>query len=322
MIKSLISFSAVLTLLASMASAQEITLRSSVIVEDKYITLGDLFGLPGEKGARRVAYSPTPGKRSTFDAKWLYRVARTHKISWRPLTLKTKVTVERASQQIFHDDLKTVILDRLKEKGLGADIEISMSGRVRTIHLPTDVEPAIEIDNLVFDPKSARFVATVAAPAGDLTARRHRIAGRVHKMVSIPVVSKRLRSGDIIKKHHVEWVRVRKSSVRRDTVLHEEDLVGMAVKRVLRERAPIKLSYVQRPLLVKKNGLVTIQLSSRLMTLTAQGKALQDGSKGEVVQVRNIQSKKLIEAIVTSTGKVSVNSAPRLAMNDPGSAKR
>ena len=165
-------------------------------------------------------------------------------------------------------------------------------------------------------------MATVAAPAGDLTARRHRIAGRVHKMVSIPVVSKRLRSGDIIKKHNVEWVRVRKSSVRRDTVLHEEDLVGMAVKRVLRERAPIKLSYVQRPLLVKKNGLVTIQLSSRLMTLTAQGKALQDGSKGEVVQVRNIQSKKLIEAIVTSTGKVSVDSAPRLAMNDPDSAKR
>ena len=315
MIRSMISCAVALFFMGGVALASQATLRSSVIVEDKYITLSDLFGLPGEKGATRVAYAPAPGKRSTFDAKWLYKVARAHKIHWRPLSLKTKAIVERASQQVFHDDLKIAILAGLKEKGVGDDIELSMRGRTRTIHLPTDVEPTIGVDNLIYDPKSGRFIATVAAPANDPSARRHRITGRVHQMISIPVVSKRMRSGDIVKKHHVAWTSVRESTIRRDTIVHEEDLVGMAVKRVVREHSPIRLSYVQRPVLVRKNGLVTIHLASKMMTLTAQGQAMQDGSKGEIVQVKNIQSKKVIEAVVTHAGKVRVNTPSHLAVN-------
>ena len=297
------------------ALASEVKLRSSIVVEDKYITLSDLFGLPGEKGATPIAYAPAPGQRSTLDAKWLYKVARVHKIRWRPLSLKTKLIVERASQQVFHDDLKTVLLAGLREKGAGDDIELSMNGRALAIHLPTNVEPTIGLDNLLYNPKSGRFVATVAAPADDPAAKRHRITGRVHPMISIPVVGKRLRRGDIVKKHHITWTSIRESSVRRDTILHEEDLVGMAAKRIVREHAPIRLSYVQRPVLVRKNGLVTIHLASRSMTLTAQGQAMQDGSKGEIVQVKNIQSKKVIEAVVTHAGKVSVSAPTHFNVN-------
>ena len=313
--RSIITIAISLALMGTTALASEVKLRSSIVVEDKYITLSDLFGLPGEKGATPIAYAPAPGQRSTLDAKWLYRVARAHKIRWRPLSLKTKLIVERASQQVFQDDLKTVLLAGLREKGAGDDIELSMNGRALAIHLPTNVEPTIGLDNLRYNPRSGRFVATVAAPADDPAAKRHRITGRVHPMISIPVVSKRLRTGDIVKKHHITWTSIRESSVRRDTILHEEDLVGMAAKRMVREHSPIRLSYVQRPVLVRKNGLVTIHLASKSMTLTAQGQAMQDGSRGEIVQVKNIQSKKVIEAVVTHAGKVSVSAPSHFNVN-------
>lgn len=315
MIRSLVISLAALALFGSTALANEVTLRSSIIVEDRYVTLGDLFGLPGEKALTRVAHAPLPGKRSKLDASWLYRVARAHKINWRPLSLKTNVIVERASQQIYRDDIHAAILVELKEKGIGSDIEVSFSGRTRPIHLPTDVAPTIGIDHLVHDDRTGRFVATVSAPANDPAARRHRFAGQVHKLVSIPVVAKRMRRGDIIQSHHIAWKSVRDTAVRRDTVIEEEGLIGMAVKRVLREHTAIKLSYIQKPVLVNKNGLVTIILSSKMMTLTAQGKALQSGSRGDTVQVKNVQSDKLVEAIVTGTGEVSVSSAQRLALN-------
>ena len=313
--RSIIITAISLALMGTAALASEVKLRSSIVVEDKYITLSDLFGLPGEKGATPIAYAPAPGQRSTLDAKWLYRVARAHKIRWRPLSLKTKLIVERASQQVFQDDLKTVLLAGLREKGAGDDIELSMNGRALAIHLPTNVEPTIGLDDLRYNPRSGRFVATVAAPADDPAAKRHRITGRVHPMISIPVVGQRLRRGDIVKKHHITWTSIRETSVRRDTILHEEDLVGMAAKRVVREHSPIRLSYVQRPVLVRKNGLVTIHLASRSMTLTAQGQAMQDGSKGEIVQVKNIQSKKVIEAVVTHAGKVSVSAPSHFNVN-------
>ena len=176
-------------------------------------------------------------------------------------------------------------------------------------HRSVDDTPAGGGAGMVLKPDVLARAIDHAAPADDPAAKRHRITGRVHPMISIPVVGKRLRRGDIVKKHHITWTSIRESSVRRDTILHEEDLVGMAAKRMVREHSPIRLSYVQRPVLVRKNGLVTIHLASKSMTLTAQGQAMQDGSRGEIVQVKNIQSKKVIEAVVTHAGKVSV-SAP------------
>jgi len=51
------------------------------------------------------------------------------------------------------------------------------------------------------------------------------------------------------------------------------------------------------------------------MTLTAQGKAEEDGSRGDVIRVRNLQSNKTIEATITGPDSVAVNLGPRLAAN-------
>ncbi|MGY9002469.1 MAG: flagellar basal body P-ring formation chaperone FlgA [Rhodospirillales bacterium] len=51
------------------------------------------------------------------------------------------------------------------------------------------------------------------------------------------------------------------------------------------------------------------------MSLSAQGKALEDGAKGDTVRVHNIRSKNIVEGVVTGDGKVRVQIAKRLALN-------
>ena len=87
----------------------KVTLKDAVIVEGNYILLGDLFTNAGPKADTRVAYAPKPGRRSHFDAKWLYRVARAYGLKWRPLTLKTRAIVERSSQEIFRDEIEDAL---------------------------------------------------------------------------------------------------------------------------------------------------------------------------------------------------------------------
>ena len=67
--------------------------------------------------------------------------------------------------------------------------------------------------------------------------------------------------------------------------------------------------------MVPKGGLVTIVLRSPKMVLTSQGKAINGGSEGDVIQVKNIQSKTVIEAKVTGPGRVIVRPNAILAMN-------
>ena len=79
-----------------------------------------------------------------------------------------------------------------------------------------------------------------------------------------------------------------------------------AGKRGLCPEVPIQANSVQHPILVAKGSLVTNILKTPKMILTAQGKALDDGSDGDTVRISNSQSNNIIEAEVTGPARVAV----------------
>ena len=56
-----------------------------------------------------------------------------------------------------------------------------------------------------------------------------------------------------------------------------------------------------------KRSLVTILYEVPRMTLTAKGRALEDGSNGEVIRVANTQSNTVVDALVVGPHTVVVN---------------
>ncbi|MNF12653.1 flagellar basal body P-ring biosynthesis protein FlgA [compost metagenome] len=55
-----------------------------------------------------------------------------------------------------------------------------------------------------------------------------------------------------------------------------------------------------------KGSLVTITLATENLTLSVQGKALQDGGRGDVIRVVNTQSNRILEATVAGPSIVAV----------------
>ena len=302
-------------ILVSAADASEISLRTSIIVEGKYLTLGDFFGISDEKASRRIAHSPKPGRSAIFDANWLYRVARANRVNWQPVSLNTRVFVERASQEIYREELEDVLISALRGKNVTGNIELAINGGLRKMRVATDQLATVGVENLAYDPRTGRFVASLAAPANDPSAQRLRITGRVHQLKAVPVMNKRLGRGKVITKNDIGWLNIRSSKIRKFMVLDEEDLVGMAAKRTIRESTPVGYSHVRRPVLVTKGALVTINLTTPMMTLTAQGKAPQEGSMGDTIPIINIQSKQTIEAKVTGINQVTVALLQHMARN-------
>jgi len=287
-------------------AAAEAILKNAVIVEGRYVTLGDLFENAGARTKTNVAYAPSPGKRAIFDARWLYRVARAHGLKWRPLNLKTRAVVERAGQEIHRAEIVDALMSEFKDRGLDDDIEIDFGGRSMRLYVAANRPATVGIESLNHDPNTGRFVATISVPAGDPAAKRLRITGRVFTLVAVPVLAKKLYRGDVIRKHHLEWKKIRKSKVLRQTITEAEQLIGMAAKRLIGSNRPIRLAQVRRPLLIAKGGIVTIRLNYANMSLTAQGRSLDEGSLGDVVRITNSQSKKIVEARVTGANRVRV----------------
>ena len=297
------------------AAAEEAILKNAVIVEGRYITLGDLFENAGARTKTNVAYAPSPGKRAIFDARWLYRVARANGLKWRPFNLKTRAVVERAGQEIRRAEIVDALMSEFKERGLDDDIEIDFGGRSMRLYVAANRAATVGIESLNHDPNTGRFVATIAVPAGDPAARRLRITGRIYTLISVPVLSKKLYRGDIIRKHHLEWKKIRKTKILRQTITEPEQLIGMAAKRLIGADRPIRTAQIRRPLLIAKGGLVTIRLNYANMSLTAQGRSLDEGSLGDVVRITNSQSKNIVEARVTGANRVRVQSLNARTLN-------
>ncbi len=292
---------------AAEAGATAPMLRESITVDGKVILLGDLFLNVGDLGHVAVAYAPAPGERAVFDARWLFRVARAYRLQWRPLSARQQAVVERSSQIIERMEIEDTIMAALLEKGADPESELEMTTQLSRLHVAADVQATIGVDDISFDPRTRRFAALVSAPANDPGGRKLRLTGRIHPVAKVPVPARTVGRGDTIDKRDIKWIRVRADRIMPDTVLKPEDLVGMSAKRSLRTEAMVRLSDVERPVLVTRGSLVTVNLAYGPMALSAQGKALEKGAMGDTIRIINTRSKTVFEGVVTGPGRARID---------------
>ena len=290
-------------------------LQSNVSVNDTVIRLGDLFSNAGERSEAAVAYAPAPGKRASFDARWLYRAARAYGLNWRPMSRLDRAVVERESIVIERAEITDSILSALVELGVESNMALETGNRMLRIHVPVGAAATLNVEDVTYDRRSQRFAAMVSAPADDPNAKRIRVTGRLHRISTIPVLARRMLKGDIISKRDIKWVETRVTRLQPDTIIDPSDIIGKTPKRVIRAGTPVRLSAVQRPILVPKGSLVTMTLISPYMTLTSKGRALDNGSIGDTIRVTNTQRKSVVDSVVTGNNKVSVRPLDHVVMN-------
>lgn len=291
------------------ARAEELPpqLKPSIQVTGEAIRLGDIWDNIGEKALTPLAAAPAPGKRVTLENRWLAAVAQSYGIDWRPASPFERAVVERAGQTIDLRTIETELREALAMEGAPASSSMEISNRQHLhIVIPAGVAPTVAVRDVFYDSRLNRFSATIEAPAGAPNAVRAKVMGNIYASARIPVLAHAMGRGEVITEADIDWADVREEVVRRDIVTNPRLLIGQEPRYHLRAGAPIRTGEIQKPIAVAKNTPVTIVLRSKFMTLTAQGRALDDGSIGDVIRVANIQSKQTIDARVDAAGQVSV----------------
>lgn len=76
-----------------------------------------------------------------------------------------------------------------------------------------------------------------------------------------------------------------------------------------------------KPILVQRNDTVTIFYEAPGLSLTLRGQAQDSGALGDTIGVMNLQSKRLVQAVVTGPGRVAITPSPaRVVDSAPVSA--
>ena len=295
-------------------AAEAATLRPEAVILGDRVTLGDLFdGLPADQAATAIARAPALGRSVALDAGWLLRLARTHGVAWDANAGPARITVSRPSQRLDSAAIAGAVRAGLADRMAGDRFELTFDSRAPEAHLPLDAAPTLAVEGLTFDPSSGRFAGTLVAPADGAPIVRLGIAGRATRILDVPVLRTRMRAGAVISERDVGSVDMPANRVAADTALDAADLIGFSPRRSLAANAPIRLSDLRRPLVVTRGERVTMLLSTGTMTITARGKALEDGPRGALIRVVNADSNRTIEAEIVGPGTVMVRGPATLA---------
>jgi flagella basal body P-ring formation protein FlgA len=292
------------------AAAAAPLLKPAVTVREPLIRLGDLFDDVGERAQVAVATSPPPGSRMVLGSSWLAALADSQHIGWQPTSRFDQVVVERATREVGADEISQRLLEALSERTLVTNAELKLDAP--TLHLAvaaTDTGP-LGVDGLTLDPRSGRFAAFVSVSATNDGGERLRVSGRLIRMAEVPVPARLLAAGEAIAAGDVTTIMLRTDRVSADLLLQTSDLVGKAPRHSLRPGEPVHASDVEVPLVVHRGTLVTILLETPALRLSTEGKAMDDGGMGAVIRVANTKSSRVIDAVVTGPGLVTIGATP------------
>jgi flagella basal body P-ring formation protein FlgA len=287
----------------------------NVIVTDKVVRLSDIFSGIDAASDAELFYAPALGQQVILDYRWLTRAAQAYGLPWRPSSRLDRVVVERPSQRLERRRILESLADGLAAEGVDPDVDIQLDGRNAEIHVPADKPALAALESLQVDPRRHRFVAILSAPPDDPDAARFTVSGRYYPLVRVPVLNRPVARGEVISRRDVEWTRVRENRLRTEAATDLDQVVGLSPRRSVKAGQPLRTGDLQAPILVPKGSFVTITLRRANMVLTAKGRAVDNGARGDVVRIRNVQSRKLLEAIVTGPGQAEVADTPALASN-------
>lgn len=294
-----------------------VVLRQQAQIQADVVRLGDIWDNLGAKADVVLAGAPQPGKRIVGDARWLSAVAQANGIAWVPTSAFDRITIERAGETVDIRLVEAQLRDALAMEGVAGNFTLDISNRsALSIMVPAGDGDRVAIRDTVWDPRTSRFSALVEVPAGAPDAVRQRINGRVFGMVKVPVLARPMNRGDVIAESDLKWIDMRSDQIRQDALMDVDQIVGQEPRSPLRADAPVRQSELRRPVLVERNALVTVSLRTPFMSLTSQAKAMDAGSKGDVIRITNLQSKRTVEAVVEGPGMVSISpNGPRVLTN-------
>lgn len=294
----------VLLLAASPAFAAPV-LKASVTVDSDVVTVADLFDEAGAAGETALFRSPAPGTSGFVAIADIREAAGRAGIGSFEGGDVVAVEVSRTGALLDETALTRLIEADLSGRGIidaGVSAAITFNRFVDARQVGGTGAPA-RLVSLHYLPQSGSFAARFQV-SGD--SRPLDIEGRIELEVEVPHLAANLPAGSVIRPEDIEMRRVPLKFAESNGFARIEDLVGKALNRQTRAGMVLKPADVSEPKLVGRNELITIYFRTGGLTLTARGKALGDGGKGQVVPVLNTASNKIVQGVIVASGTVEI----------------
>jgi flagellar basal body P-ring formation protein FlgA len=297
-------------------------LKAIAVVESDSVRLSDLVEGMDMRGDMALFGAPQPGQAGAISTSRILAAARDHGIAGIETGGLSSVVVRRAGRRISPEDIAAALKQVLvRDHQVVADAELELTAGQMEATVEAASTEAVVVRSLSYNGSSGRFEATFVVPGNRaLELQPARIVGAVADVARVPVLTRAILKGDVVSASDFAIERRRRSEMNGDVITDAAKLAGTIAKRPLPRGTIVRDVDVQRPDAIERNAAVTLVYEQPGLQLTLRGRALQAGTMGDMIQVQNITSKKIVEGTITAPGRVTV--APGSAPAVTASASR
>ena len=196
------------------------------------------------------------------------------------------ITLKRKEIIIYRQTLEEKVSDYLNKKYKDIKIEsIDMNFKP----FKPRSEYTLKIEERSKTPYRIYLTALIILKDGKM--KKINISVRYKKMVYVPVPKKDLIRGQIIKDEDIEIKRV---PAKRGIITDKELLIGAVVRTTLKKGKPIKISMIKPDYPVKRRSYVKVIYDRNGIKIEITGIALENGIIGQVINVKNRSTGKIL----------------------------
>lgn len=162
------------------------------------------------------------------------------------------------------------------------------------------------IEGYSYSKSTKHFKAKLILTADEKENRTYPVEGFAYPLIHLPALQAPLMAGSRIAAEDIELITLREDRLQPYMETKADQLVGMEVVNSLQAHKPISKRHIKSPRLIQKGEFVNISINNNGIQLSAQGKALQAGGKGELISVMNNSSKKIVQGKVIGPRQVRI----------------
>jgi flagella basal body P-ring formation protein FlgA len=206
-------------------------------------------------------------------------------ISEAELHKKVIASVQKAYQD-DSDNIAEIIPPRLSpiRVAKSAKINLQVVGDIRNGRLPIEL-------TLVEDKR---------------VIRKQRLFVKIDFFTKVWALNKDLDAGHTLAREDIHEIKVASRKVARGQITDPDMVVGALLRRASKAETALNKSLLQIPKLIKRGSLVELIFKKGGIFLIAEGEALGDGQRGDMIKVKNLKSKKIVTGRVIGVNKVDV----------------
>lgn len=129
------------------------------------------------------------------------------------------------------------------------------------------------------------------------------LPAQVHIFASIPIASRALIRGNLVKASDITQEVTNISLIRQAFFTSPEAAIGKEVKRNIGPGEPLRKANLDAPTVIKRGDPVALSASIGGISVATTGTAMGQGRIGQKIRIRNNQSNRIISARVTGPGQ-------------------